>query len=263
MGRLSCLVDSVHPRACGEQFRFSPVRTSGTGSSPRLRGTDSLRKVNLFALRFIPAPAGNRGSTSDVGQRLPVHPRACGEQPHHSREMQLAAGSSPRLRGTASLRGIGCDTKRFIPAPAGNSLGNALLAGEGPVHPRACGEQLHIAGRREHRDGSSPRLRGTAIPVANPGDRVRFIPAPAGNRCPATRGPTTPPVHPRACGEQNIDLAVAGFTRGSSPRLRGTGYGQVYVAWVVRFIPAPAGNSPSGIANPSGVTVHPRACGEQ
>ena len=187
MGRLSCLVDSVHPRACGEQFRFSPVRTSGTGSSPRLRGTVPPNLGYSSAQRFIPAPAGNRPQSRAMPKPAPVHPRACGEQDIRKARKGRHPGSSPRLRGTAFCsapsRWFGF-RMRFIPAPAGNSW-----RGKGEGAPP---------------DGSSPRLRGTARCQPPTPTRRRFIPAPAGNSAYPVAQVCDGPVHPRACGEQPV-----------------------------------------------------------
>ena len=90
----------------------------------------------------------------------------------------------------------------------------------------------------------------------------RFIPAPAGN----TR--STPPksrsraVHPRACGEHTAEKASKIGWRGSSPRLRGTRRLEGLNIRGMRFIPAPAGNTPSRSIRAKERTVHPRACGE-
>ena len=165
--------------------------------------------------------------------RPPVHPRACGEQqdvrvPRFSKRQD--AGSSPRLRGTAH----NCITRR---------------------------------GRE--RIGSSPRLRGTVTPTScRQGCRsIRFIPAPAGNRLASTRQRSAiqEAVHPRACGEQSIRHrpSASRTNRGSSPRLRGTGPGVCHRRGIIRFIPAPAGNSWHWRLADSGHSVHPRACGEQ
>ena len=94
-------------------------------------------------------------------------------------------------------------------------------------------------------------------------ERVRFIPAPAGNRYCHRLCWYVVAVHPRACGEQ---ASCSNSTRqaiGSSPRLRGT---EAVLAWVpskTRFIPAPAGNSSICLVARGPSTVHPRACGEQ
>ena len=94
---------SVHPRACGEQRCTVCNSLSPIGSSPRVRGTEKGGNYMNENLRFIPARAGNRGLELIQGNYPPVHPRACGEQPHCSRRQLSHRGSSPRVRGTDRL----------------------------------------------------------------------------------------------------------------------------------------------------------------
>ena len=149
------------------------------------------------------------------------------------------------------------------PAPAGNGMAVCSTPRVPPVHPRACGERMGLTtwdnkpGRHpracgERPDqwdqpgpshGSSPRLRGTGGPRPGHRQRLRFIPAPAGNGvllallcCPYS-------VHPRACG---------GTVLLGSAHLFG-----------LRFIPAPAGNGVVARAGSGSGPVHPRACGER
>ena len=72
------------------------------------------------------------------------------------------------------------------------------------VHPRACGEQSSHSTIASHSSGSSPRVRGTAAPSTGLEDNARFIPARAGNRQMVALAPMVAPVHPRACGEQEL-----------------------------------------------------------
>ncbi len=70
-------------------------------------------------------------------------------------------------------------------------------------------------------------------------------------------------VHPRGRGEQaranpHLDSMV-----GSSPRTRGTAAWTSARRWIMRFIPADAGNSLSGYGAGRRLTVHPRGRGEQ
>ena len=51
---------------------------------------------------------------------------------------------------------------RFIPACAGNSPRIRRVRVTDPVHPRVCGEQENVNNVVYLRDGSSPRVRGTA-----------------------------------------------------------------------------------------------------
>ena len=50
---------SVHPRGCGEQRAPLVLQRFSGGSSPRVRGTDTLHDGSKVLHRFIPAGAGN------------------------------------------------------------------------------------------------------------------------------------------------------------------------------------------------------------
>src|SRR5690554_4379038 len=89
--------------------------------------------------------------------------------------------SSPRLRRTGLDLAVLVAARRFIPAPAGNSIDDDQFAVVVPVHPRACGEQSSHVQEGKTMGGSSPRLRGTGGVGAAHQFGSRFIPAPAGN----------------------------------------------------------------------------------
>ena len=110
--------------------------------------------------------------------------------------------------------------------------------------------------------GSSPRLRGTPVPLRPRGLRWGIIPALAGN----TMGSFGPFLvrrdHPRACGEHAVPHALLTLSEGSSPRLRGT---RIYDGISTKpggIIPALAGNTTAPSTNPNHPRDHPRACGE-
>ena len=194
---------------------------------------------------------------------MTVHPRACGEQKASRFALCVAAGSSPRVRGTGRRSPARNAGKRFIPARAGNS---AACWGRSPrrsVHPRACGEQVGYTGGKCFVYGSSPRVRGTVQDGKAAGEVVRFIPARAGNSVHETTHSGRNPVHPRACGEQARQRSHIKSDTGSSPRVRGTELAIVAGQVLMRFIPARAGNRCRGPYRAAGRTVHPRACGEQ
>ena len=239
--RLCCV--AVHPRACGEQFGPRDVVCADIGSSPRVRGTgETLREYELET-RFIPARAGNRGSPRPFRGRITVHPRACGEQQRGRKNMKLSNGSSPRVRGTAVCCGCPKVHYRFIPARAGNSVGELYQVQLPAVHPRACGEQPEGRCPAKRCSGSSPRVRGTASGFSEILHKIRFIPARAGNRRWRTALSGRTSVHPRACGEQMRTGRLPQVWPGSSPRVRGTGPGLRHGRPRRRFIPARAGNS--------------------
>ena len=174
--------DAVHPRACGEQMLLAMQTKLQGGSSPRVRGTDTIVSAICVPRRFIPARAGNSCHKRDQCSALAVHPRACGEQIGGVLGTIGSSGSSPRVRGTVAVAVSRVQSQRFIPARAGNrrlaSARRCLTA----VHPRACGEQFCCVASPSAFSGSSPRVRGTDH--GQEPDQVgrRFIPARAGNR---------------------------------------------------------------------------------
>jgi len=156
--------------------------------------------------------------------------------------MLLKGGSSPRLRGTLDQEAAPVFLRRFIPAPAGNTIAATCSASDPPVHPRACGEHARGGADNNVIRGSSPRLRGTPQDRQRHLQTGRFIPAPAGNT--------------------SAIVIMSMAVTGSSPRLRGTHLVAVGVIGDDRFIPAPAGNTNSQRRSRTRRTVHPRACGE-
>ena len=214
---------TVHPRVCGELM------------GPEDRGARRRR--------FIPACAGNSPASASPATARPVHPRVCGElaaaqgrPPAERRFIPACAGnssfaptkamrctgSSPRVRGTRPRSWMQPAGRRFIPACAGNSspaLPPALLL---PVHPRVCGELLTLLHLQANGVGSSPRVRGTPKRTASRRSNRRFIPACAGNSKSCRSTPSSPPVHPRVCGELQRGARAARRRAGSSPRVRGT-----------------------------------------
>ena len=235
---------TVHPRVCGEQITPSWMSARRCGSSPRVRGTAVVVVVQQHGVRFIPACAGNRRTPSPSSLILSVHPRVCGEQRIIRAGCTKTTGSSPRVRGTGTQRGLMTQQLRFIPACAGNRERLRQGCRSGPVHPRVCGEQESSGLGLTGCTGSSPRVRGTAAErVALPG-WLRFIPACAGNRSRRRTSSRRSAVHPRVCGEQRCSRSPSLIHSGSSPRVRGTGDTPVQPDDRRRFIPACAGNSP-------------------
>ncbi|SEK29616.1 hypothetical protein SAMN05444515_101343 [Ectothiorhodospira marina] len=215
-------MNSGHPRACGERERAVDIAKRVGGSSPRLRGTAEGHFFIHVGLRVIPAPAGNGAHRYRRCPTRTGHPRACGERPVFGSLSEVEDGSSPRLRGTAPAGATRILVCRVIPAPAGNGRGAAQCRPGGPGHPRACGERFRWMICIGLSSGSSPRLRGTALPYFFDEVMARVIPAPAGNGCQIVMPSPPQAGHPRACGERCGCLCGAVGYAGSSPRLRGT-----------------------------------------
>ena len=221
--RRACASSPVHPRGCGERPVDLALECTDLGSSPRVRGTAFVRRTKAVRWRFIPAGAGNGLATTGPCSRAPVHPRGCGERIPSRSRFRRAAGSSPRVRGTANGRCRWCRPERFIPAGAGNGRKPSCLTDSKTVHPRGCGERQGRGLAALAAAGSSPRVRGTGPCLADCRRRSRFIPAGAGNGPSHASLIVTSPVHPRGCGERpgTGDGMIPTF--GSSPRVRGTG----------------------------------------
>ena len=95
---------TVHPRVGGEHSVDVGFRRQVGGSSPRGRGTHDPGPLERIRQRFIPAWAGNTRSRPRYAESRPVHPRVGGEHRISSPFDWPQAGSSPRGRGTLSMR---------------------------------------------------------------------------------------------------------------------------------------------------------------
>ncbi len=142
--RTDCkLFSRDHPRVCGEQRQAWYFGRLRRGSSPRVRGTVPCTTPTTTSLGIIPACAGNSRCTQGRRRRRWDHPRVCGEQAYKPLFIQLALGSSPRVRGTGRNIISGKGVNGIIPACAGNSHTPLDIRPYIRDHPRVCGEQLN------------------------------------------------------------------------------------------------------------------------
>ena len=177
-----CMVSAtVHPRVGGEHIRDWKLLMIFSGSSPRGRGTHHRLSDHARALRFIPAWAGNTSAPTNRVSSSAVHPRVGGEHPGGYHGMGKRAGSSPRGRGTRVSPPNPARLARFIPAWAGNTQRHPAKEKPHPVHPRVGGEHAATGDVAFFVAGSSPRGRGTLSDIQPKKNRIRFIPAWAGN----------------------------------------------------------------------------------
>ena len=98
---LRTLMNSAHPRACGENASRAAQSSAATGSSPRVRGK---------------RPRGDHEDSRPV-----AHPRACGENAHLQPATIGEPGSSPRVRGKPGDPVQDEGQRRLIPARAGKT----------------------------------------------------------------------------------------------------------------------------------------------
>ena len=232
----------VHPHARGEHYEVAGEGHPLVGSSPRPWGTHAQRALRRRWRRFIPTPVGNT---------LDRDLRRAG-----------AGGSSPRPWGTLGFLAGRLVGDRFIPTPVGNTISARLKQPPSSVHPHARGEHYTGSTVAELDAGSSPRPWGTPPPPGWPSARGRFIPTPVGNtrRRNCANSPTS--VHPHARGEHSLCSCAAVACCGSSPRPWGTLTLVIGAVGMLRFIPTPVGNTPSGSLVASPFAVHPHARGE-
>ncbi len=253
---------AVHPRMCGEHRDDFMVMILSRGSSPHVRGTRAKELPRTRGPRFIPACAGNTLSPTITARYRPVHPRMCGEHLSENFSTATTPGSSPHVRGTRAPMLQTRDYRRFIPACAGNTYVPASACAGSAVHPRMCGEHRSTPCHLRCQGGSSPHVRGTQRCRHDQRQRLRFIPACAGNTRAAISAFFGITVHPRMCGEHISSAVSIVASNGSSPHVRGTLRRHPLKLQVSRFIPACAGNTPGSAPGSAYIPVHPRMCGE-
>ena len=233
------------------------------GSSPHARGTRLRRDRAALVARFIPACAGNARLTGSEARRTAVHPRMRGERVRCLKPCSTGIGSSPHARGTLfPMESIRCRT-RFIPACAGNANWRFRARCVGTVHPRMRGERGKCSRCPHVQRGSSPHARGTHLNGTHNPEKLRFIPACAGNAARADGRPGLVSVHPRMRGERSAPSRLILVDDGSSPHARGTLTAKKNPQAVRRFIPACAGNAEESQSGRKGGPVHPRMRGER
>ena len=156
--------------------------------------------------------------------------------------MRTCAGSSPRMRGTLGALARPKQYGGIIPAYAGNTRRPDPTVRHARDHPRVCGEHTLMGVLAAWWLGSSPRMRGTRIPIASATSRwgssprmrgtppcanayenlCGIIPAYAGNTSYRTCRCKSRMDHPRVCGEHTLPERYRYLKKGSSPRMRGT-----------------------------------------
>ena len=169
-----------HPRACGANIISVALCFIRLGSSPRMRG----KPIGAFrffgCVRIIPAHAGQTASGFPHGERMPDHPRACGANGFIICDASLLFGSSPRMRGKPKADAGDVETRRIIPAHAGQTPYRHSFPCRNTDHPRACGANSDVGWSLMPGSGSSPRMRGKPTHRYPCIRERRIIPAHAG-----------------------------------------------------------------------------------
>ncbi len=145
-------------------------------------------------MRIIPAHAGQTDKDAHNHVRGADHPRACGANlaPHWTCGQQ--PGSSPRMRGKQVEHDGVVDVERIIPAHAGQTRHPVGMAQPRADHPRACGANIVASLVLDGNARGKPRV------LDGCDNRVRIIPAPAGQTSTPNSMANQSMDHPRACG---------------------------------------------------------------
>ena len=251
-----------HPRVCGEHPEIRLLHGARLGSSPRMRGTHDWFGQHEVFEGIIPAYAGN--TTPTIARTSPEwdHPRVCGE--HYVLEVAriVRPGSSPRMRGTLTVKTRKKNPDRIIPAYAGNTTRLLWRPRAFRDHPRVCGEHGAVREPICRKTGSSPRMRGTLCRLFQSIYYTGIIPAYAGNTDLHARDVMHVRDYPRVCGEHLISCTFPRNASGSSPRMRGTRRFRKASTPNNGIIPAYAGNTAVQFVKPFLLWDHPRVCGE-
>ena len=199
----------AHPRVCGENAHRHAGNDRTWGSSPRVRGKQTLQGLPGQIARLIPACAGKTPGTNFFIASSPAHPRVCGENLTRRAVCRGNMGSSPRVRGKLCGHFLGSFGAGLIPACAGKTRRPRRRQTPPAAHPRVCGENSIVTLVIESTKGSSPRVRGKPgrkHPKPHPG---RLIPACAGKTFFGETFKKQLGAHPRVCGENASDSSTS------------------------------------------------------
>ena len=128
-----------HPRGCGAHCLTVICQRRGSGSSPRVRGSQVKVSSKCFNPGIIPAGAGLTASRRGRAAGRWDHPRGCGAHSRRATTIRWRSGSSPRVRGSPVLPPNVKGTRGIIPAGAGLTIPIMPIGLARLDHPRGCG----------------------------------------------------------------------------------------------------------------------------
>ena len=206
---------------CGEAVHSILLSSTGTGPSPRVRGSPCREGEPAGRGGSIPACAGKPCCRLPLVIRTGVHPRVCGEAQLVDSGLSARQGPSPRVRGSHTARIDPLSALGSIPACAGKPPRKPPRACRRRVHPRVCGEASQPPSLTTTPSGPSPRVRGSLAEYLEGAEYPGSIPACAGKPCSRSGRSATPRVHPRVCGGSRLVGVGQGYAVGSIPACAG------------------------------------------
>ena len=258
----SRLRQPTHPRVCGEHRSKSTRLRRERDSPPRVRGAHTPARYSGYHYRLTPACAGSTHRAGRRVQHTTTHPRVCGEHATSQSRIDTAHDSPPRVRGAQRTEQHALAMSRLTPACAGSTPHPTSSATRPTTHPRVCGEHHPRHGLRHDRYDSPPRVRGARNEYPQAKSSGRLTPACAGSTQWDGSESSSPPTHPRVCGEHAGRRLVVDRKADSPPRVRGARRGSVLYGTTFRLTPACAGSTTSTAVKRDRDPTHPRVCGE-
>ena len=211
------------------------------GLSPPTRGNRSTRRAAACAPRSIPAHAGEPSWLAQPMAISSVYPRPRGGTDGHAMSRRRGSGLSPPTRGNHPGRIALLESRRSIPAHAGEPSGIVRSHSKMKVYPRPRGGTLSPRGQRGLGLGLSPPTRGNLRLAQRSSRDVRSIPAHAGEPSPRMRPAGNGAVYPRPRGGTVNRLSSPTDRTGLSPPTRGNRPERLIVNLPRGSIPAHAG----------------------
>jgi len=251
----------VYPRVRGGTTGTTTHSAIECGLSPRARGNLANGYGAIASQRSIPACAGEPHQWAPERYRHRVYPRVRGGTSSGIIYMRDRSGLSPRARGNRLLQPRDIGKQGSIPACAGEPLATRTCRRRARVYPRVRGGTACAAGRYRWRPGLSPRARGNPAIIFAACLRFRSIPACAGE--PESREPAFRrcAVYPRVRGGTRCRRMQPSRDWGLSPRARGNLMVKHGRCWLMRSIPACAGEPRSRVRGNKHGAVYPRVRG--
>ncbi len=246
---------------CGGIANRYEIRNNGSGLSPRVRGNRCRRWRCSFRRRSIPACAGESLPHRHGQACRRVYPRVCGGIHASIRFANACRGLSPRVRGNRPRYFEDIIPERSIPACAGESRTSTPAGYDAGVYPRVCGGIGLPFITMVNCQGLSPRVRGNLAAIQSYLLWLRSIPACAGESRECEASLDVIRVYPRVCGGIPSQRAPDAGLGGLSPRVRGNLTAVGFCLFLLRSIPACAGESRPGVAHRVAQRVYPRVCG--
>ena len=211
-----------------------------------MRGRGSSGNASYGNCGITPARAGKSFAYLRREIQRGDHPRACGEECFSPAPVCIDVGSPPRVRGRAVGGGLFGLVVGITPARAGKSIAAGRHVLTYQDHPRACGEESSSSVVVSSPQGSPPRVRGRVRRALNHSDQAGITPARAGKSRHIAACSEVVTDHPRACGEEAIDLINWFIEQGSPPRVRGRACQAEMDSVSPRITPARAGKRRRG-----------------